>query len=199
MPRHAIEEPLVEALRTYVANPTQHDLMRCLNVAAVQDATVRVAETVRSVAIREDDARLAQGANLLNYRRFYVGAVGIGLVMSSSARRPYTWWTFAAYNTKPSKRACKFCAEKRIMAGARAALCIRLGGLAVVGVPQPDGRSNIQSPTLHPCETCRDDMRSVAFRTLFSPETKILTAQPLSQEREPHTLSKLMRFHKEEL
>jgi len=192
-----IEEPLIRALLKYTTRPVHNHLMRCFQVEEVREAAIKVAEDVRSLAIEEDARRKLTKKSLVNYREFYVGGVGVGLVLSPYGNRTYDWWVFAAYNTKPSKKACKFCAEKRIMCGARIAMCIGLGGLAVVGVPQPDGRSNVRGLTLDPCEACRDDMRSKEFRTLFLPTTSILTAQPGSQMIRFQQVSELMVTHGE--
>jgi hypothetical protein len=192
-----IEGPLLGVLSAYRRRPTEDHLLRCFRIETVQEAAIKVAEEIRVVAMREDARRKSRRESLINYRAFYVGGVGVGLVLSPYSSRTYDWWAFAAYNTKPSKKACKFCAEMRIMAGARSAMCICLGGLAVVGVPQPDGRSNVLGLTLDPCEACRDEMRSQKYRTLFRSTTLVLTAQPESQLSQLRPLGELMRTHGE--
>ena len=97
---------------------------------------------MRHLAIEEDDARKERGEPLINYRRFYVGGVGIGVVLGRKRATPYEWWVFAASNTKPSKKADKYCAEMRIIRAAKEVrpLYRRHRGL---GENQPDGRSGI--------------------------------------------------------
>ncbi|OGG47693.1 hypothetical protein A2761_02230 [Candidatus Kaiserbacteria bacterium RIFCSPHIGHO2_01_FULL_51_33] len=193
-----VEDPLLAVLLRLFPHPTVKDAMNCLKIEQVQDAAVRVAERARQFAIDEDERRRTKGGkDLINYRGFYVGAVGIGLILSPwQGPYPYTWFAFAAFNTKPSKKARKYCAEKRLMRGARKNRCTCLGGLAVSGELQPDGRSGIQGLNLDPCGACRDDAAG-EYRSLFRNGTLLLTAQPGSQFREVKTMSQLMEAHGE--
>jgi len=193
-----IEAPVLEALFRLSTRPRPDDALRALRDVAVQDAALAVAQKMRRLAIEEDDARLHRGEkSLINYRRFYVGGVGIGLVLGRRSSVPYEWWVFAASNTKPSKKAKKYCAEMRIIRAAREHLCPCIGGLVVVGENQPDGKSGNLRKTLDPCGDCRECMRCQDNRYLFRRQTLIVTAQPLSQVRYVEALPKMMTAHSE--
>lgn len=194
-----VEAPLLWALSKRYPHPKADDPFNCYKDSEIQDLLFKVAEDYRKIAIREDAARKLQKKSLINWREFYVGAVGVGLVMSARPRRghAYDWWAFGAFNTKTSSKDCKFCAEKRIMRGARKSLCGTIGTLVVVGISQPDGRSGRQGPALDPCETCRDNMRSPEYRTLFRANTSLLVAQPGSQVRYYRPLARMMNDHEE--
>lgn len=194
-----VDNPLLGALRKFFPNPRAENAISCLRVEEMQDLGIRAAEEARRLAAAEDDARLAVGKRtLLNYRRFYVGGVGIGLILSPWSHRTYEWVTFAAFNTKGSKKDKKCCAEMRIMKGARSSHWICIGGLVVVGELQPDGRSGVQGLALDPCEACRDMMRSPENRYLFRDRSLLLTAQPESQIRVLRSIPELMKTHNEE-
>lgn len=193
-----IEAPVLEELFRLSKRPDPDTALRALRDVGVQDAALGVAERVRSLAMQEDEKRLAEGRkDLINYRRFYVGGVGIGVVHASTRKVPYEWWAFAAANTKPSKKACKYCAEMRIVRAAKDVLCSCIGGLVVVGENQPDGRSGELRKTLDPCADCRDMMRAPENRYLFRAKSLIVTAKPRSQIRYVETLSTMMRAHRE--
>lgn len=194
-----IEQPLLAALYRRSPRPMLRDAMECLKDEEVQNLAVSVAERARKLAMEEDDQRLLVKKSLINYRRFYVGGVGIGLTLSQfPGQRPYEWFVFAAFNTKPSKKASKYCAEMRIMKACRDVRCSCVGGFVVVGERQPDGRSGVQGMTLDPCEACRDQMRCDKYRSMIRRTTLLLTAQPQSQIRNLKTIPDLMRIHGEE-
>lgn len=193
-----VEAPVLDALFALSRRPREEDALRALYDRKVQQATLCVAQRMRDLAKEEDETRAEKKTALVNYRRFYVGGVGIGLVHTGERHLPYEWWVFAAYNSKPSKKAKKFCAEMRIMRASREVPCTCIGGLTVLGENQPDGKSGILRKTLDPCGDCRDCMRHPDNRPRFRRNTLILTAKPLSQVPpyvEP--LFKMMAAHKE--
>lgn len=193
-----VEAPVLDALFKISQRPRPEDALHALRDVRVQDAALETAERMRHIAIKEDEARLKSGRkDLINYRRFYVGGVGIGVVHASHRKVPYEWWVFAASNTKPSKKATKYCAEMRIVRAAKEVLCSCLGGLVVVGENQPDGRSGALRNTLDPCAECRDMMRADCNKYMFRHNSLILTAKPLSQIRYVETLPKMMKAHGE--
>lgn len=193
-----VEGPLLAVLYKRFPNPTIRDAQQCLQNEEIQDVAVCIAEKIRKLAMKEDEERLRSRKSLNNYRQFYVGGVGIGLILSPWSRRPYEWYVFGAYNTKPSKRAKKFCAEMRIMKSFKSARCVCMGSLVVIGELQPDGRSQVKGLTLDPCEACRDDMRSEDYRYLYRDQTQLLTALPSSQTRTLKSIPELMKVHGED-
>lgn len=194
-----IEGPLLAALYRRFPKPTVRDAVQSLFEEDIQNAAICVAEKARGLAIVEDRQRAVIKKPLHNYREFYVGGVGIGLRLSPwPGQRPYEWYVFGAFNTKPSKKAKKFCAEMRIMKSFQSSRCVCIGGLVVVGELQPDGRSGVRGMTLDPCEACRDDMRSEDYRYLFRNQTQLLTALPSSQIRQIKSVPELMRVHAED-
>ncbi len=192
-----LEAPILDALNEFEKRPDQRAALSALNVAHVLAAAFDVANEIRRLAREEDDRREARKESLINYRRFYVGGIGIGVMLGRSRRTPYEWWVFGAANTKPSKKADKYCAEMRIIRAAKEVRCAHIGGLVVVGENQPDKRSGLERRTLDPCPECRDYMRHPCHRHMFSPRTRIATQQPLSQFWKVETLSEMMAAHKE--
>ena len=197
--KRPIEEPLVLALMNFKASPRPEDALRALHDNEVRHVAIEVAQEARRLVMAEDAHRKEAQRELINYREYYVTSVEIGLTLNRSAdpRRPYAWHSFASFNTKASKKACKYCAEMRIMRACREAHCVCIGGLVVIGVPQPDGRSGVMGTTLDPCESCRDLMRE-EYRHLFRDDTLLVTAQPESQFHMVRTIPELMLTHNEE-
>ena len=194
-----VEAPVLDALFKLSTRPTREDAWGAMGNRDVRSAAFQVAEKMREIAKEEDDARKGVGKkDLNNYRRFYVGAVGVGLILSDKdAAMQYEWFAFAAYNTKPSKKAGKFCAEMRIIRAARELRCCCMGGIAILGENQPDGRSGALRKTLDPCGECRDVMKADCNRFLFTRRTLIATAKPLSQLQYVETLPKVFAAHGE--
>ncbi|HTR18825.1 MAG TPA: hypothetical protein VMH91_02490 [Candidatus Paceibacterota bacterium] len=187
----------MDELFKLTSRPRPEDALHALKEPNVQDAAIAVAERMRHLAMKEDKERSIQRRSLINYRQFYVGGVGIGLVLGGEKSSPYEWWVFAAVNSKPSKKATKFCAEMRIMRAARETRCGCIGGLVVIGENQPDGKSGLLRKTLDPCGDCRACMRHPDNRARFRRNTLILTAKPLSQVRYCEPLYKMMAAHEE--
>ena len=192
-----VEGPVLDCLFKFASRPRPDDAVRALGEAAVQDAALAVAERMRQLAKQDDEERLVLHKSLNNYRRFYVGGLGIGVVTTGNYKYPYDWWAFAASNSKSSKNACKFCAEMRIIRAAKEVPCACVGGLVVLGENQPDGRSGELRKTLDPCGNCRDMMRAPENLYLFRRRTLIMTAKPLSQVRYVESLPKMMEAHGE--
>ena len=196
--KSGLELPVIDELLKITKYPSPDDAVRALTYGRVQAAAIEAAERIRTMVREEDDERQLKRRSLINYRRFYVGGVGIGVSITGSNKHPYKWWAFVAANTKPSKAASKFCAEMRIMTAAREVRCSCIGGLVVVGELQPDARSGKQRMTLDPCPECRDMMRCDRYRHLFRTRSQIMTAQPLAQVLNLETLPEMMAFHGEE-
>lgn len=193
-----IEQPLYDLLHRRFPRPTSRDALQCLQDEEVQDAAVKLAEEMRKLAIVEDEHRKQQKKPPINWRNFYVSSVGIGIMLSPQPKRsPYDWFVFSAFNSKPSKKADKYCAEMRVMRAAKSSRCVCLGGLVVVALPQADSRSGKNGITLDPCPECRDMIRSEKFRYLYRDTTLLLTAQPESQVRALRRLPQLMSDHNE--
>lgn len=191
-----IEEHVLDALFRYAPRPNEADALRCLESPGVQDASVLVAEAVREAAMIEDEYRREEGLTPINWREFFVGGVGIGLVPGKRRRNRFEWFVAAAWNTKPHPNVEKYCAEMRIMRTMRDVRCICLGGVTVIGERQYDGKSGVQRWTLDPCEACRKLMRG-KYHGLYRRKSLVLTAQPGSQLRVLKPISKLMTDHGE--
>ena len=193
-----MEAPVLDELFRLAKRPRPEDAVQALRDVRVQDAALAAAERMRCLAKEEDEARILRGQkSLINYRRFYVGGGGIGVVLGRKSSSTYEWWVFAASNTKPSKKAHKYCAEMRIMRAAAESNCSCIGGFVVLGENQPDGRSGELRKTLDPCGDCRDCMRLIDNRGRLRHKTLIVTAKPLSQVRYVETLPKMMAAHHE--
>ncbi|MBI5644834.1 hypothetical protein HY970_01935 [Candidatus Kaiserbacteria bacterium] len=193
-----VEAPLLDELFRLSKRPRPEDAQQALRDVRVQDTALAIAQKMRHLAMEEDATRAKSGErDRINYRGFYVGGVGIGVGLGRRSSVPYEWWAFAATNTKPSKKAAKYCAEMRIIRAAKEVRCVCIGGLVVLGENQPDGRSGELRKTLDPCGECRDCMRSPSNRYLFRQRTLIVTAQPLSQVRYVETLPRMMTAHHE--
>ncbi len=192
-----IELPVLDALYKFSPRPAVEDALSAFKNPEVQNAALEVAQRMRELAREEDEVRTVQRKSLVNYRRFYVGGVGIGLVLSGRSKDPYEWWAFPAANSKPSKKATKFCAEMRIMKGAREGNCACIGGIAVLGENQPDGKSGKLRNTLDPCGDCRECMRHPHNKGRLRRSTLILTSKPMSQVHYIEPLFKMMAAHGE--
>ena len=192
-----VEGPVLDALFKFERRPRTEDALHALHQPNVQEAALIVAQRMRQLAMQEDEERVAQHRSLVNYRRFYVGGVGIGLVLTGSRSHPYEWWAFAAMNSKPSKSAEKFCAEMRIMRAARETRCSCIGGFAIIGENQPDGKSGLLRRTLDPCAECRECMRHPDNQARLRRDTLILTSRPLSQVHYVEPIFKMMAVHRE--
>jgi len=192
-----VEAPVLDELFKLTKRPRPEDALLALREPGVRDATLAVAQHMRQLAMEEDAVRIAENKALINYRQFYVGSVAIGIVHAGRRSMPYDWWVFAAVNTKPSKKASKYCAEMRIMRAAREVPCGCIGGLTVLGENQPDGKSGILRKTLDPCGDCRECMRHPDNRPRFRRNSLIHTAKPLSQVSYVEELHKMMTAHGE--
>jgi hypothetical protein len=191
-----LEQPLLELLFTYSAKPTPSDSWNCVGQQPILDAAVFLAEEMRRVAMEKDDENRRLKRPPINYRQFYVGAVGIGVLPSKSRKQRFEWFAFPAWNTKPHANAPKYCAEMRIIRSAREQSCICLGSLVVIGERQSDKRSGISREWgIDPCDACRDCMKRK--KRLFRATTRIITAQPRSQLPHMETLPELMKAHGE--
>ncbi|MDB5238515.1 MAG: hypothetical protein JWM46_785 [Candidatus Kaiserbacteria bacterium] len=193
-----VEAPVLDALFDITPLPRIEHALRALENPAVQKAMMESGTRMRQLARSEDEQRAIANSSPVNYRRFYVSCVAIGLVLRYNASAPYEWWAFVAANSKPSKKACKFCAEMRIVRAAREMRVMCIGGLLVLGERQPDARSGKLRNTLNPCPQCRDMMKHPDNRYLFRQRTLIMTSMPESQVQYMETLTKMYAAHGEQ-
>ncbi len=87
-----------------------------------------------------------------SYRSFGVGAVSLFRETAGTLR------LFTGANVKPHEVGPKICAERMLVNKLRQSECGSGSMLAmfVAGPPQPDNGSGIATPTLHPCNVCRE-------------------------------------------
>lgn len=89
-----------------------------------------------------------------SYRGFKVGAAVIGWTLDDCR-------VWMAANHKPTPEAPKICAETTALARAKAAGCISVDGLVVVGPSDPEeieGVTGFRAETLPPCRDCSDNL-----------------------------------------
>lgn len=192
-----LEGPVLDALAKYAPRPRERDALKALSNEEVRGTALCLAEKVRNLARDHDEKTLAGGGkSIINYRGFYVASVGVGLKLGRNAGQAYEWWAFAAVNSKPTKKAEKYCAEMRVIRAARDTRCSCIGGLVVIGENQPDQRSGKVRNTLNPCGECRDFMRSQG-QHMLRPRSLIVTKLPVSQYSYEEPLRQMMSFHGE--
>ena len=157
----------------------------------IEDLAVVLASQMRLSAQKFDRVEALQ------YRRFFVGGIGIGLIPSDGGR--FTWFVRGAWNTKhvAPPRGKKFCAEMRIMHAARKPNigCQHILGTYTAGVPREEdmitlGRS-VQG-LLRVCEECRKQVRG-KHASLFIPESMFISYNPETRERSKDLLEAILR------
>lgn len=191
-----LEQPLHDLLLKFSAKPTPADSWNCISELPILETAVYLAEQMRHIAMERDKINKELKRTPINYRQFYVGAVGIGVLPSKSRKQRFEWFAFPAWNTKPHPNAPKYCAEMRIIRSAREQSCVCIGTMVVVGERQSDKRSGISREWgIDPCHECRDCMRRK--KKLFRASTRIVTGQPQIQVPHVETLPELMQAHGE--
>ncbi len=143
--------------------------------------------------VRKDLIRIARkvAERGYSYRGFKVGCAvlvwrpkGIGLTER--------YRIFQAANAKPIEGKRKFCAEMAATVFARSNGYELVIAIAIAGLPQRDGKSGIQSKTLHPCEECREFLPGLPEITR---DTIILSVHNHSGKVEQHTFEEILRIH----
>ena len=133
-------------------------------------------------------ARVASERSI-SYRGFRVGATALGFVPGEGLR------LWSESNRKLAPDVPKDCAEKRVLEQARRAGCTQLLGLTVVGttnVAKIEEVTNIATPTLHPCGTCRD---MFADGGLVTPDVPIVSSGLDADLLELHTAAELAALY----
>lgn len=119
----------------------------------------------------------------LQYRKFFVGGMGIGLIPFNEWR--YSWFVRGGWNTKPTQNSCKFCAEMRIMRAAKKHGCTRLLRVYTSGMPREEDMKAVGGDSgkalLRVCEACRELIRG-KYKELFIPESCFVTVRPDSSD-----------------
>lgn len=128
-----------------------------------------------------------------SYRPFPVGC----MVMAYKRTHDWTqrWGYFRGANIKVSKQSPKICAEAIAIGAALQQGYERIVGMAIVGQPQPDNGSGIESATLHPCEACRALFREVP---IVKPCTHLVLGRPMDDGEfftEDMTVEDVWRIH----
>jgi cytidine deaminase len=121
-----------------------------------------------------------------SYRGFKVGAAVLAL--DEPGRRAGIYF---GGNYTPYEGAEWNCAEKRAFEVVHKRGFNRILALAVSGPPQIDV-SGVESPTLHPCDKCREMMRE---SELTEPNTLVATANLDQTAHELFTVDSLIRRH----
>jgi cytidine deaminase len=121
-----------------------------------------------------------------NYREFRVGAAVL-------ACNGTDYRIFGGANMMFGKGHQKACAEQQAIKAAYLAGYTEILVICVVGRPQPDDKSGLVSPTLHPCEDCRK-----LFKSLYRMSDDVLICTFTFEKDGPselHTLHGLIKKH----
>lgn len=151
-----------------------------------------------ALALRMRTAAMEFDANVqrLQYRSFFVGGMGIGLVPFSGWR--YSWFVRGAWNTKPTQKSCKFCAEMRIMRAAREHTCAHLLRVFTSGMPREEDvlvvGGDPEKALLRVCEACRELIRG-KYSDLFIPESQFISARPDCAVCSIHSVEELRKHN----
>lgn len=122
----------------------------------------------------------------VSYRDFRVGCAVLAENDRGRTRR------FLGANAKPIADGPKICAEQVAVMAAVTYGYDRIIGMVVAGDPQPDGRTGIQAPTLHPCWHCRQMLGSLPN---MRAETIVVTVHNHSGPMERHTWGDLIAHY----
>lgn len=191
--RRSAQDFLQSALGRVVLQPSLVEAVHILKAAdyGIEDLAVTLACQMRFCAQRFD------GIKKLQYRRFFVGGIGIGLIPQEGGR--FSWFVRGVWNTKHQPQGRKFCAEMRIMhaAGDRKIKCQHLIGTYTAGVPREEDIVAMKKPTgglLRVCESCRSLIRG-EHRGLFIPESIFVSYNPETRQRSHHSLDEIMSMN----
>ncbi len=191
--RRSAQDFLQSTLGRVASQPSLVEAVHILRSGdfGIEDLAVTLACQMRLCAQRFDVIKRLQ------YRRFFVGGIGIGLIAQEAGR--FSWFVRGAWNTKHQPQGKKFCAEMRIMhaAGDRRIKCRHLIGIYTVGVPREEDLIPMGKPIvglLRVCEACRSRIRG-EHRGLFIPETAFVSYNPETRQRSRHSLDEIMSMN----
>jgi len=126
-----------------------------------------------------------------SYRDFQVGSAV--LAFNPQATEPAnSYHVFVGANLKPAKDGPKVCAEQIAIGSAIANGYSVIIALAVTGERQPDSKSGLNPPTLHPCWECRTLLRDMPQ---VSDDTFIITTFNHGGPVEEHTMAEILAIH----
>jgi cytidine deaminase len=135
-----------------------------------------------------DLARSAAEERAVSYRDFHVGAV---LYAGNEACSRVA--TLDGANQKISPSHPKRCAEMDVIDQAEALGFSRVVGMVIAGTSDPEkikGVMGVATPTLHPCDVCRDRMVDCG---LFDDGSLIVTISTEEDRYEVHTYDEMMQ------
>lgn len=140
-----------------------------------------LAEQAREVALR----------SAVSYRNFSVGCALLAFNPNAYYYRS-VHKVFRGANVKIGEGSHKICAEQIAINAARAEKYPLIVGMAIAGVPQPDGKSGLKTETLHPCSDCRDLMQALPE---ILDDTRIFTAHLHEEIFAEFTVAELLAMH----
>lgn len=120
-----------------------------------------------------------------NYRQFNVGVI---VAASSFDYRSFGYNLGA--NVMKREKADKVCAETVAIAQAQKDERFIVTGLVVAAMPQKDGGSGYDSPTLHCCVDCREMLEKKA-----QPDTLVMTIHAEADRYQLQTVSEMISLH----
>ena len=126
-----------------------------------------------------------------SYRNFQVGCA-IWAFKTLAYNAGGRWAVFTGSNIKLTEDSRPVCAEQFAIGAAKSGGYDKIIAMVVVGEPQPDAESKLQSKTLHPCSECRKIFQATPEMT---PETLILTITPDEQSYEQFLMAGLIALH----
>jgi cytidine deaminase len=107
-----------------------------------------------------------------SHRPFPVGCAVLAFSKHSGTN---TADVFTGHNMKVHKDARVTCGEVVAVGAARQSGFDFVPLIVVVGKPQPDQGSGLESPTLHPCYRCRAEFETYIELGIMTPETLVIT------------------------
>jgi len=142
------------------------------------------------LSLKDELANVARSIrlNAVNHREFYVCSV----ILTYSAKQGYRFSTGVNLMPLP-KPGPKVCAEQGALSHARSQRPDLIVAIVVCGLPQTDGESGRDSPTLHPCGNCRKIFEGLPEIT---EDTIIYTVSPdQNGPTEEQAFKKLLEYH----
>lgn len=140
---------------------------------------------VERVPIMIEEAREIREQDTESYR------IKVGSVALATDAAGLSVGIFPGGNTKLNKADVKVCAETRAIRRAEKAGLTNIIGLVVVGDPQADDGSGLDSPILHCCEECRVGN----LTKKCNDDTLILTAHPFKDKFQLQTAHEMIDLH----
>ena len=147
----------------------------------------------RKVSLIERAKKASKKA--MTYRPFNVGCA---VLAYSETEQKYK--IFVGANLKPAESAVKVCAERVAIMNAVTADYNFIVAIAVYGPPQKDAASGVESPTLHPCDVCRNTLRDLIvnekiLERVVDFDTILLTINSIDDQREEMDMKELFHIH----